>query len=71
MRHHVCDKCGKGVNIGHNVSHAKNRTRHISLPNLHNARVIVDGAIEKQRLCTSCLRMAVRPVNKADFQKKQ
>lgn len=43
-----CDNCGKGVMYGHNVSHAKNRTRKIFKPNLHN--------FKGMRLCTKCLR---------------
>lgn len=53
-----CDNCGKGVMYGHNVSHAKNRTRKIFKPNLHSARVVVGGNRKKLKLCTKCLRMA-------------
>ena len=42
--------------VGHNVSHAKNRTRKVFKPNLHSARVVVDGTSMKIRLCTKCLR---------------
>jgi len=42
--------------VGHNVSHAKNRTRKVFKPNLHGARVVVDGTSMKVRLCTKCLR---------------
>jgi len=51
-----CDNCGKGIMYGHNVSHAKNRTRRIFKPNLHRARVLVNGAYKSMRLCTKCLR---------------
>ncbi|HKC14439.1 MAG TPA: bL28 family ribosomal protein [Patescibacteria group bacterium] len=43
-----CDSCGKGVMYGHNVSHAKNRTRKIFKPNLH--------VYKGMKLCTKCLR---------------
>ena len=33
-----CQRCGKGIMRGHNVSHAKNRTRRRFLPNLHTHR---------------------------------
>ncbi|HCS78193.1 TPA: 50S ribosomal protein L28, partial [Patescibacteria group bacterium] len=33
-----CANCGKGIMIGHRVSHAKNRTRRIFKPNLHKSR---------------------------------
>ncbi len=49
---------------GHNVSHAKNRTRKIFKPNLHNARIEVNGVTRTMKLCTKCLRLwknAVKP----------
>lgn len=52
-----CFNCGKGVMYGHNVSHAKNRTRRIFKPNLHNARVKVGGVTKTMKLCTKCLRI--------------
>lgn len=52
-----CYNCGKGIMVGHNVSHAKNRTRKIFKPNLHAARLNVGGTSLKVRLCTKCLRM--------------
>ena len=52
-----CANCGKGIMIGHNVSHAKNRTRRIFKPNLHMARVSVTGENKKMKLCTKCLRI--------------
>lgn len=53
----VCLNCGKGVQYGHNVSHAKNRTRKLFQPNLHLARVKIGAHMRKVRLCTKCLRM--------------
>ncbi len=52
-----CESCGKGVQYGHNVSHAKNRTRKVFKPNLHVSRVMVEGRSLKKKLCTKCLRM--------------
>ena len=52
-----CDNCGKGIMYGHNVSHAKNRTRKIFKPNLHKARIAVGSVFKTMRLCTKCLRM--------------
>ena len=52
-----CASCGKGVMYGHNVSHAKNRTRKIFKPNLHSAKVVVEGVGKRMKLCTKCLRM--------------
>ena len=56
---------------GHNVSHAKNRTRKIFKPNLHNARIKMGKITKTMKLCTKCLRIwknAVKPqiVEKAE-----
>lgn len=51
-----CANCGKGIMVGHNVSHAKNRTRKVFKPNLHPAKITVDGTTKRVRLCTKCLR---------------
>ena len=51
-----CENCGKGVMYGHNVSHAKNRTKRLFKPNLHAARVMIDGMVRRVKLCTKCLR---------------
>lgn len=58
-----CFNCGKGIMVGHNVSHAKNRTRKVFKPNLHGARILVNGTPMRVRLCTKCLRM-VKGTNK-------
>lgn len=42
---------------GHNVSHSKRRTRRIFKPNLHKARIFIDGHYHKMRLCVKCMRM--------------
>ncbi|HLD11893.1 MAG TPA: 50S ribosomal protein L28 [Patescibacteria group bacterium] len=57
----MCAFCQKGIQRGHNVSHAKNRTKKIWVPNLHSARVIVDGRVKRLSLCTKCLRTAAKP----------
>ncbi len=57
----VCDYCEKKSDYGHNVSHAKNRTRRIRRPNLHSARVLEAGKVVRRRLCSRCLRAAERP----------
>lgn len=42
---------------GHNVSHSKRRTRKIFKPNLHTARIVINGNAIRMKLCTKCLRM--------------
>lgn len=53
-----CDSCGKGILVGKNVSHAKNRTRKLSFPNLHRFNGVLAGVEGKHWLCTKCLRKA-------------
>ena len=55
-RGYKCYNCGRGIMVGHNVSHAKNRLPRVFRPNLHAARIVVDGRVMRVRLCTKCLR---------------
>ena len=41
---------------GNKVSHAKNRTKRLFLPNLHYAKIEIAGGNKRVRLCTKCLR---------------
>jgi large subunit ribosomal protein L28 len=54
---YICDRCQKGLQVGMNVSHAHNRTKKRSLPNLHVLTVKVDGKNKTMRLCTKCTRI--------------
>jgi large subunit ribosomal protein L28 len=51
-----CDICGKGPLVGHNVSHANNKTKTRSLPNLRSVRANVDGSVKHVRVCSRCLK---------------
>ena len=51
-----CDICGKGVQFGHNISHAHNVTKRRWNPNLQRVRALVDGKIKRLTVCTSCLK---------------
>ncbi len=51
-----CEICGKGPLVGNNVSHANNKTKTRSLPNLRSVRAIVDGSVMHVRVCTRCLK---------------
>ncbi len=51
-----CELCGKGPLVGNNVSHANNKTKTRSLPNLRSVRAIVDGGVRHVRVCTRCLK---------------
>ena len=52
----VCAVCGKGPITGHNVSHANNKTPRRWYPNLQRARVVVNGAVRRIRVCTQCIK---------------
>ena len=51
-----CAICGKGPQYGHNVSHSKVHTKRRFMPNLHKARVTIDGRTQTALVCTRCLR---------------
>jgi large subunit ribosomal protein L28 len=52
----VCEICGKGPITGHNVSHANNKTPRRWYPNLQRARVVVNGAVRRIRVCAQCIK---------------
>ncbi|MEY4722248.1 MAG: hypothetical protein RIQ46_1973 [Pseudomonadota bacterium] len=39
----ICELTGKGRQVGHNVSHANNKTKRVFLPNLQNVTLISDA----------------------------
>ncbi len=64
----ICENCKKGIMVGSQHKHHpgvaggrwKKRAPHtqkIFKPNLHVARVFVDGAYRRMKLCTKCLRI--------------
>ena len=50
-----CYTCGKGVAFGNSVSQANNKTRRTWKPNLQVARILIDGKVQKVKVCTKCL----------------
>jgi len=54
----VCEVCGKGPVVGHNVSHANNKTKKVWYPNLQKMRVVdgKTGSRKRMKICTRCLR---------------
>jgi len=52
----MCDVCGKGRQVGHNVSHANNKTPKVWLPNVQKVRVVKDGRVKRMNVCTRCIR---------------
>jgi len=51
-----CAICGKGPQVGSNVSHAHNVTKRRFMPNLHKVRAKVDGKTKTILVCSSCLK---------------
>jgi large subunit ribosomal protein L28 len=52
----VCAFCGKKRTIGHNVSHANNKTRRVIMPNLQRMRIITNTGVRRLSVCMRCLR---------------
>src|SRR5215204_4943003 len=54
----ICELTGKGRQVGHNVSHANNKTKRTFLPNLQNVTLISDslGVGVKLKVSTHGLR---------------
>jgi large subunit ribosomal protein L28 len=54
----VCELTGKGRQVGHNVSHANNKTKRVFLPNLQNVTLMSEtlGKSVKLRVSTHGLR---------------
>lgn len=74
-----CDNCGKGIMIGRSHRHHPGvaggrwkkrapKTVKIFRPNLHVARVIVNGVSKRMKLCTKCLRLLKGKSKKAQKQ---
>jgi large subunit ribosomal protein L28 len=49
----VCELTGKGRQVGHNVSHANNKTKRVFLPNLQTVTLISDALGRGVRLRVS------------------
>ncbi len=51
-----CFYCEKKRLVGFNVSHANNKTKKRSYPNLQSIRVVVNGTVMRVSACTRCIR---------------
>ena len=49
----ICELTGKGWQVGHNVSHANNKTKRTFLPNLQNVTLLSDALERSVRLRVS------------------
>ncbi len=52
----ACDICGKGIQVGHTISHAHNVSKRRWRPNLRPVRAQVAGRTVRLTVCTRCLR---------------
>ncbi len=53
----TCDICGKGKLSGNKVSHANNRSKKFSKPNLQPVKAMgAHGAHVRMHVCTRCIR---------------
>jgi large subunit ribosomal protein L28 len=52
----VCAFCGKKRTIGHNVSHANNKTKRVIMPNIQRMRIMNNSGVRRLSVCTRCLR---------------
>lgn len=59
----VCEICGKGRQVGYNVSHAHNKTKKVWHPNIQKVRVFKNGGVKRINVCTRCIRsgLIVKP----------
>jgi large subunit ribosomal protein L28 len=52
-----CESCGKGPLVGNQVSHANNKTKKRTLPNLQRVKALIGKGTHKYiRVCTRCLK---------------
>ena len=52
----ICDLCGKRPLVGNAVSHANNKTKKRSLPNIQRVRAKVEGSVTHLFVCTRCIK---------------
>jgi len=51
-----CEICGKIPGFGNSVSHSKRHTKRMWMPNIHKARLVINGEKKRLNICTRCLR---------------
>ena len=52
----ICAVCGKGIQVGMQVSHSHIRTKRTWSPNLQRVKALVDGTPRRILVCTRCIR---------------
>jgi large subunit ribosomal protein L28 len=51
----ICAICGRGAQVGSNISHAENVSKRKFRINLQRVKVKKDGEIKRLLVCTRCL----------------
>ncbi|MBN2585384.1 50S ribosomal protein L28 [Patescibacteria group bacterium] len=54
----ICEICGKGRQVGHNVSHSKRRTKRTWQPNTKKIKLANGKTVTA---CTRCLKTLAKP----------
>ena len=62
-----CNYCHKGSQVGNAVSHAKNRTKRLFKPNIHQLRVLLRGKAIRVALCAKCIKRLRRDSRLGNF----
>jgi large subunit ribosomal protein L28 len=52
----ICDICSKRPLVGNSVSHANNKTKKRSLPNLQRIKVKQGQSVTRIHACTRCIK---------------
>lgn len=58
----ICELCGKGPITGNHISRTgtrgwvKKRSKKVFKPNLRRVKVLVDGRVQRMRICAQCLK---------------
>ncbi len=62
----VCSICGKGRQVGYNVSHAHNKTKKVWKANIQRVRSMSNGTVKRVYACTRCIRsgLIAKPICK-------
>ena len=62
----VCSICGKGRQVGYNVSHAHNKSKKVWKANIQKVRSMNDGTVKRVYACTRCIRsgLITKPIRK-------
>jgi large subunit ribosomal protein L28 len=56
-----CDVCYKSGMSGNNVSHSNRHTKTRFKANVHKQTLLIDGKVQRIKICTRCLRSLNKP----------